>query len=67
MIYLISKKMWEKNNQNQNINILKNDLLKYTFVELIPNNNCYRLKICNNDSLSTYKVIKSFQTLLLFT
>ncbi len=28
----------EKNNENQNI--LKNDLLKYTFVELISNNNC---------------------------
>jgi hypothetical protein len=30
---------YKKNNENQNI--LKNDLLKYTFVELISNNNCY--------------------------
>ncbi len=51
-----------KNSENQNI--LKNDLLKYTFVELIPDNNCYLNQICNNDLLSTYKVIKWFQTFL---
>jgi hypothetical protein len=43
---------------------LKNDLLKYTFVELISNNNCYLNQICDNDLLPTYKVIKSFEAFL---
>jgi hypothetical protein len=34
-------------------NKLKNDLLKYTFVELIPNNNCYlNNQMCNNETFN---------------
>ncbi len=51
-----------KNSENQNI--LKNDLFKYTKVELIPDNNCYMNQTCNNQILSTQKVIKSFQAFL---